>query len=102
MSDMTIAKTIMAQMGGGKFTAMTGAKNFIGSENGLSFRFPNRRGPNACRIVLTSMDLYDVEFIRIRKKGGIPEHKTVSKHDGVYADQLQSIFTGATGLNTHL
>jgi len=102
MSDMIVAKTILSQMGGNRLAVMTGAKNFAGTENSLSFRFPNRRGPNFCRVTLTAMDDYTVEFIRIRKRKGIPEMKTTAKYEGIYADQLQDIFTEATGLATHL
>ena len=32
---MSIAKTILEQLGGNKFRVMTGAKNLMGFENGL-------------------------------------------------------------------
>jgi len=102
MSDMTVANTILAQLGGNKFRAMTGARNFAGSDNSLTFRFPNRKGPNSCRVTLNSMDLYDVEFMRIRRSKGVPGVKTTAKRNGLYADQLQSVFTEETGLYTHL
>ena len=35
MSDMTVAKTILEQLGGNKFRVMTGAKNFMGFTDGL-------------------------------------------------------------------
>ena len=35
MSNMTVAKTILEQLGGNKFRMMTGAKNFMGFSNGL-------------------------------------------------------------------
>lgn len=102
MSDLTVAKTILAQLGANMFKAMTGAKNFIGSDDGLSFQFPNRKGANRCSVKLTSMDLYDVEFARIRCRKGIPERKVMATHNGIYADQLRSIFTSETGLYTSL
>ena len=98
MSDLRVANTILAQLGGNRFKAMTGAKNFVGSENSLSFRFPNRKGPNCCRIVLNSLDLYDVEFLRIRGS----QLKKTAEHNGVYADQLEKIFESETGLYTRL
>ena len=33
MSNMTVAKTILEQLGGNKFRMMTGAKNLAGDEN---------------------------------------------------------------------
>ena len=104
----TIAQTILQQLGGNKFVAMTGAKNFgyeSNMDNGnvsLSFKFPNKSGANVCRITLNSLDLYDMQFIRIRKKQGIDQFKTTAEHNGIYADQLQSIFTKETGLYTSL
>jgi hypothetical protein len=44
------------------------------------------------------MDLYDLEFIRIRGM------KQAVKHiiSDIYAEELQGAFTMATGLDTHL
>jgi hypothetical protein len=100
--DTIVAETILDQLGGNKFRAMTGAKHFGSEPNALTFRFPNKSGANACRIELNSLDLYDMKFIRIRKKQGIPQFKTTTEHNGVYADQLQTLFTEVTGLYTHL
>ena len=103
-----ISQTIIKQLGGNKFKAMTGAKNFgyvTNQDNNnvsLSFSFPNKSGANCCRITLNSLDLYDMQFMRIRKKQGIPQFNTTAEHNGIYADQLQSIFTKETGLYTHL
>lgn len=107
MSDLTVAKTILAQLGGGRFKAMTGAKNFGGTEDSLSFSIPGgggfaKNGINSVYIRLTSMDDYEVKFQRIRKCNGMPMVRWESSHEGVYADQLQSLFTEETGLNTHL
>lgn len=95
---MAVAKTILQQLGGNKFIAMTGARNFLGSENSLSFRFPGHGKANYCRITLTPMDTYKVEFIRIRGR----DITTVSEHNDVYCDALQELFTRVTGLDTHL
>ncbi len=37
MADLTVAKTILEQLGGELFVAMTGAKNFVGTEDSLTF-----------------------------------------------------------------
>jgi len=102
MSDLTIANTTLQQLGGNKFIAMTGANDFGVDGNTLSFKFPSRSGANYCRITLNSLDLYDMQFIRIRKVKGIPQSKVVAEHNGIYADQLQTIFTKETGLYTSL
>jgi hypothetical protein len=97
---MQIAKEILSQIGGNRFIAMTGAKNFVGDDSSLKFSFPSCRKANTCRVTLNSMDTYDVEFFKFnRRTFDCPSIKTV---DNVYNDQLQSIFTKFTGLNTSL
>jgi len=44
MVDLTVANTILEQLGGRKFIAMTGARNFVGDFSGLSFRLPGAGG----------------------------------------------------------
>lgn len=94
-----IANTILAQLGGNRFIAMTGARNLSAVANGLYFSVGrNSKGVNYCRINLTPADLYNVEYGFIR--GGSTTVKGSS--EGLYADQLQDDFTRATGLDTHL
>lgn len=82
---------------------MTGAKNFFAHESGLSFSLPGgggfcRNGINYVKITLNSMDLYDIEFKRIRGT----KVNDIAAHNGIYNDMLQGIFRSETGLNTHL
>lgn len=104
MTDMTVANTILEQLGGRRFQVMTGAKHFTGSETGLSFKLPRSKdGANVVRITLTAMDLYDIETVSVRKsrtKGLTFTTKT--ERDGIYCDQLQEVFTSITGLATRL
>lgn len=94
-----IAKTILTQMGGNKLKVMVGAKDFVAIENGLQFRFMRSNGINMVRIVLDGgADLYNMEFISMH--GGSIKQK--SHHEGVYCDQLTSIFEKETGLYTSL
>ena len=94
-----IAKTILQQLGGGRFIAMTGAKNFGSSRNSLQFKIGrNSKSISHVIITLKSSDLYDVEFIRMRGTS----RKVVKKLKGVYADQLGKIFTKYTGMNVRL
>jgi hypothetical protein len=99
---METAKEILRQLGGNKFVVMTGAKNLIGHPSALSFRLPGknfaRHDINYVKITLNSMDLYDLEFGRVRGK----TYKVISLCDGIYNDQLQAVFTAETGLDTHL
>jgi hypothetical protein len=102
IKDVRIAKEILQQLGGNKFIAMTGAKQFVAGKNEMSFRIPGghftKQGINHVKIKLTEMDVYDVTFGKIRKF----EYKEVKKVKGLYFDQLQEVFTQVTGLNTHL
>jgi hypothetical protein len=61
------AQTILTQLGGNKFLAMTGASNLLGGENVLSFKIGrNPAKVSHVRITLTAMDDYQVEFLNIR------------------------------------
>ena len=98
-SGRNIAKTILQQLGGNKFIAMTGAKNLGFTNNGLQMKIGrNSKGITHVIISLKSTDTYDVEFIKMR---GV-NRKVVKKLKGVYADQLGKIFTKYTGLRTRL
>ena len=91
---------ILQQLGGNKFIAMTGAKNFgTDRKGGLTFKIGrNSKSVSHVRVRLTSMDLYDMEFLQVRA-GKI---KIKSKEKGVYADQLGKMFKKNTGLNVRL
>ena len=92
-------ETILKQLGGNRFIAMTGAKNLGTNGKDLSFSI----GRNAKRVThvhikLTSMDLYDVEFINMRGA----KRKVIKKVKGVYGDMLPKIFQKYTGMRTRL
>jgi len=94
-----VAKTILAQLGGNRFIVMTGSKNFGGSDNLLSFKIGrNSSRVTHVRIKLNSLDLYDVEYIRV---WGI-KLETVAESSGLYADMLRDDFTEKTGLAVSL
>lgn len=98
---MSVAQTILEQLGGGKFLAMTGAKTLLNHGNGLSFRLPGNLTTdriNYCKITLTPADTYTVEFGVIRKNA----YKVHSTHEDVYNTDLRTIFTATTGLDTSL
>ncbi|EES0484193.1 hypothetical protein ACN662_005697, partial [Escherichia coli] len=64
-----VATEILNQLGGNRFIAMTGAKNFAyfdeDGECGLSFRLPSKfamNGINLVKIKLTFSDTYQVTF----------------------------------------
>ncbi|MCK9434324.1 MAG: hypothetical protein M0R32_05760 [Candidatus Cloacimonetes bacterium] len=98
-----VAQIIYDQLGGGRFSAMTGAKSFIASDNSLSFSLPGsggftKNGINRVSVVLNSMDLYDITFTRVRGAKVTP----VEEKTNIYAEDLQMVFKEVTGLNTSL
>ena len=97
--DKRQAGETLKQLGGNKFIAMTGAKNFAVGPKGMGFKIGrNSKSINYIRIDLKSNDLYDMEFIRLRKS----QIKVVKRVTGVYNDQLQKMFTKYTGMYTSL
>ena len=100
MSNLTVAKTILEQLGGNKFRMMTGAKHLAGDENSLSMRIGrNSSNSNYLKITLNSMDLYDMEFCKLTKLG---EKKSVTEYNNVYNDLMRGTFTAHTGMYTTL
>lgn len=98
---MQVAQTILSQLGGNRFIAMTGAKDFLGSENSLQFRLPKIvNGISHVRIVLDIDDTYIVEFLKWNARK-LEMHIT-ARHTGIYCDKLQELFTNETGLFTTL
>lgn len=97
---MSVAKTILSQLGGNKFRVMTGAKNFLDHGNALSMRIGrNSSNSNYLKVSLNSMDLYDVHFSKLTRKF---EEKSVKEYNDVYADSLVEIFESHTGMYTKL
>ena len=96
---MSIAKTILQQLGGGQFVAMTGAKNFGTTGNDLSFKIGrNSKSITHVSIELNGFDLYDVKYFRIRGA----KRTLVHEDNNVYCDMVAAGFETATGLYTHL
>jgi len=96
-----VAQTILDQLGGRRFIALTGAKYLMYTVQGLQFKLPSRfanRGINFVNIILTPADLYDVEFGKIVKLN----YKVIESVSGLHFDQLQDVFTRVTGFDTHL
>ena len=105
MSDTSVARTILAQLGGGRFVAMTGASSFASSSDTLSFRLPARfakNGIRGVRIVLNASDTYTVSFLAMPTKANGYTVPTVAEYADIYADQLRDVFTHTTGLETSL
>jgi len=102
----SVAKTILNQLGGNRFLAMTGSHRLVampaedGKGPGLRMKLRrNASKANYLTIRLNSLDTYDVRFFRADSRTGI---KTVEEFKGLYNDQLQEIFTEVTGFYTSL
>ena len=97
--DKRKAATILKQIGGNRFIAMTGAKGFAFSDKYMSFKIGrNSKGINFVRIGHNAKDLYDMEFGFVSVKG----IKVKKKVKDVYADMLGQIFKKHTGMNVSL
>ena len=93
-TDKSIAVEILRQLGNHTFLAMTGAKNLISHENGLSFRLSGSMTKdriNYVKITLNAMDTYDIEF-----------GKVISRIEGIYNDMLKKTIENNTGLYLNL
>ena len=97
--DMTTAQTILRQLGGSRFVAMTGAKNLSATANSLQLALPSyfaKNGINRVRVTLQPSDTYLVEFFKVRAT----KMTQIGSFDGIYADTLAALFTEQTGLQT--
>lgn len=93
--DKRQAGETLKQLGGNKFIAMTGAKNFTIGKEGLAFKIGrNAKAVNYVVIQLNGKDLYDMKF----QKGT----RVLKTANDVYGDQLQKMFTKHTGMYTSL
>ena len=108
---MEIAKTILSQLGGNKFIAMTGSKNFISDGNTLRMSLSrNKTAANRLYITLEGDDTYTMKFFKatggrfkIKPFEWIEYKETiVAEFEGIYCDMLQDMFTEVTGMDTHL
>ena len=100
--DKREANTALDQIGP-KALYMIGAKDYVfgnsGGKKSLVFKIMrNSKGVSHIRMRLTSLDLYDMEFLAIRA-GKI---KVKSKEKGVYGDTLRVMIKKNTGLNVTL
>jgi hypothetical protein len=93
---MSIAKTILEQIGGNKFCAMIGVKQLGDTGNGLSVKWKakSKDGSNYLNIELNGLDLYDLKFKRIWGTD-ITDKKELNN---IYAEDLMDIFEDTTGL----
>lgn len=94
-----VADTILQQLGGNRFIAMTGAKNFLAYPNALSMKImPNSEKVTHVRITLDESDTYTITPLRIRGTNII----TLRGYSMVHVEDLRRSFETLTGLRTSL
>jgi len=126
----TIATTILNQLGGHHFVVMTGAKRMVAIENGLRFNIgQNGSKANLVKVLLNGDDTYTMQFwkqgreinpytlmmkyyeqgmseaqieAKVKEAAKKAEPKILKEYEGIYFDQLQSLFTEYTKLYTSL
>lgn len=95
---MKTSQSILNQLGGNRFIAMTGSKNFVDLGNGLSMSLTrNKINAKWLNITLDENDTYTMEFLTADKSLNI---KTKAKFENIYCDMLENIFSQTTGLFT--
>ena len=101
---MEVANTILAQLGGKRFIAMTGATSFSGSADELTFKIPTKGKMRAVKIKLEPSDTYTLRVVESRGALRFGNYEIVEtfKAEGIYFDMLEETFTEATGLYTSL
>ena len=101
---LRVANTILVQLGGQRFLRMTGATNLVADTDSLRFRIPRANRINFVIITLLPSDTYRMEFKWVPAWRGqaAPVVATRVVYEDVYCDQLEELFTQATGLYTRL
>lgn len=91
-----VTQTIYEQLGGARFSLMTGVRSFVQGATTLQFKLKGRTAnrSNLCQVVLAADDTYTVSFHYLNNTRCVLR----ARHEGVYADQLQTLFTKETGL----
>jgi len=98
---MKVAKTILKQLGGNKFCAMTGAKDLVVGDRSLSMKLGrNSSNSNYLKITLTLDDLYDMRFSKWSWSKW--EEKSVTEYKMIDWMTMKDVFTEHTGMYTSL
>ena len=98
-----IAATILQQIGGRRFAALTGSPQHKDLRHGDRNNLPRDKTP-ANRLTITldeETDTYRMRFYRMT----VGKHfevrtKDIAVYEGVYCDMLEEVFTSVTGLYT--
>lgn len=102
MAIFPVAKTILDQLGGQRFSIMTGAHGFTAAEDRLYFSIPrNPKRISDVSIRLDPSDTYTVTFWKL-PAGRWSAAQIVVEREGIYAENLVTVFECETGLATSL
>ncbi len=88
-TDLTIANEIRNQLKvlGGWIMMSWGANSFVGGNNFLQFKVQGFLLKGFVKITLNGMDLYDIQFIKVKK--GVPE--VLKEVNDVYFDEMVDV-----------
>lgn len=90
---------LTAGKGLGALRAMIGANNFVKGKDYLQFSFKGCKKANNLVIRYDAgLDLFNMEFIKIGTKDYIPYCNTVKEVNGLFTEELKTIFENFTGL----
>lgn len=93
-----VAQQIISQLGGiNRLAAMIAINRIAYSDNSVKFMFKGSRKANLVQITLDASDTYTMKFYRIRG-----EIKPVNELNGLFNNQLKSVFENETGLRLSL
>lgn len=100
MTDLTIAQTIIAQMGGHRrLQLLVRARDFVAGDNFVMFRFSGSKIANKCKVVYDDgWDLYDFYLYLLHGA----KVDLVYEIEGLYFDDLIPTFEEETGLTLSL
>ena len=103
MTSPVVAETILQQLGGNRFMAMTGARGLTYDENSLTFKITRAQNKiTHVKITLDPSDTYNVSFINCRKTAKGFKNEVVKSFSDVFNVHLSDCFTSQTGLYTRL
>ena len=95
MTNLTVSKAILAQLGGESFVMRSGATDFVGSADSLTIKLSrNVKRVTQVRVTVTHDGLYDMTFFTIGKG---PQ-----SCDGIHCEMLQEVFGANVGLSRPL
>lgn len=96
-----IQDSIYTALGGkNKLISMIGAKDFVHSKKGLTFKLPRKaEGINMITIELNGKDTYDISLASFSIKAG---YKIIHKDEDIGAEWIKSVIEMKTGLKLSL